>query len=205
MKLTLVRHGESYFSSKGLCQGQSSTRLTSLGNAQAERVAYRLRDDHYDSAYVSDLPRALETAKRIFGQRIRPRFIQDPQLREIALGVYEGKPWQEAIDAQESSGLSEFKWKPEGGENKIDVWNRATLFYEELRKTSQDKSVLIVGHGLPFSFMLAYLTEAPIQNSHRYIPKNTGVYVFDVNERRDLHFLVENCTKHLDDLVDKKN
>lgn len=101
MKLYLVRHGQSTGNIAGTLMGQSDHPLTPLGEDQARAAAERLAPFGPMPVYASDLPRAQATAQHIVarwraaGATDVPRVVLDPRLREIALGDYEGRPWQE--------------------------------------------------------------------------------------------------------------
>jgi probable phosphoglycerate mutase len=100
MKLYLVRHGQSTGNIGGTLMGQSDHRLTTLGEDQARAAAERLAPYGPMPLYSSDLPRARMTAEHIVaGWRdaapAAPRVVFDTRLREISLGDYEGRPWQE--------------------------------------------------------------------------------------------------------------
>jgi probable phosphoglycerate mutase len=110
MKLYLVRHGQSTGNVGGTLIGQSDHPLTELGEAQARAAAARLAPFGPMPVYCSDLPRAVATAEHIVGAwaerpdsgaalagvvRARPRVLPDPRLREIDLGDYEGRSWEE--------------------------------------------------------------------------------------------------------------
>jgi probable phosphoglycerate mutase len=101
MKLYLVRHGQSTGNIGGTLMGQSDHPLTALGEDQARAAAERLAPFGPMPVYSSDLPRARATAERIVGAwrdadaKDAPRVTLDPRLREISLGDYEGRPWQE--------------------------------------------------------------------------------------------------------------
>jgi len=101
MKLYLVRHGQSTGNVGGTLMGQSDHPLTALGEEQARAAAARLAPFGPMPVYSSDLPRARATAEHIVAAREAadavdaPRVILDPRLREISLGDYEGRLWQE--------------------------------------------------------------------------------------------------------------
>lgn len=112
MKLYLVRHGQSTGNVGFALMGQSDHPLTALGEAQARAAAERLAPFGPMRVYHSDLPRAVATAARIVaawdrdggGQRgteagaagaAHPLLTPDPRLREIDLGHYEGRSWEE--------------------------------------------------------------------------------------------------------------
>jgi len=110
MNLYLVRHGQSTGNIGGTLMGQSDHPLTELGEAQARAAAARLAPIGPMPVHCSDLPRAVATAEHIVGVwaeqpepgvplaaavRARPRLLLDPRLREIDLGDYEGRSWEE--------------------------------------------------------------------------------------------------------------
>jgi len=110
MKLYLVRHGQSTGNVSGTLMGQSDHPLTELGEQQARAAAARLAPLGPMPVHCSDLPRAVTTAEYIVGTwadqpdpgaalagvvRARPRVLPDSRLREIDLGYYEGRSWEE--------------------------------------------------------------------------------------------------------------
>ena len=110
MKLYLVRHGQSTGNVGGTLMGQSDHPLTALGKEQARAAAARLAPFGPMPVHASDLPRALATARAILDAwsvratpggpldaavRARPQMISDARLREIDLGDYEGRSWEE--------------------------------------------------------------------------------------------------------------
>jgi broad specificity phosphatase PhoE len=102
MKLYLVRHGQSTGNIGGKLMGQSDHRLTPLGEDQARAAAERLAPFGPMPVHSSDLPRARMTAEHIVAALneaddagAQPDVLLDVRLREISLGDYEGRPWQE--------------------------------------------------------------------------------------------------------------
>jgi len=98
VKLYLVRHGQSTGNIGGTLMGQSDHPLTPLGEQQARAAAAWLAPFGRMAVYSSDLPRARATAERIvtaWGAAGACPPVLDPRLREISLGDYEGRPWQE--------------------------------------------------------------------------------------------------------------
>jgi broad specificity phosphatase PhoE len=101
MKLYLVRHGQSTGNIGGTLMGQSDHRLTPLGEDQARAAAERLTPFGPMPIYASDLARARMTAEHIRSawcdadRVVAPQLVLDARLREISLGDYEGRPWQD--------------------------------------------------------------------------------------------------------------
>lgn len=109
MKLYLVRHGQSTGNVAGTLLGQGDHPLTELGERQARAVAARLAPLDPMPLHCSDLARAVATAEHIARAWAKPAasgdlldaasrppaLLPDPRLREIDLGDYEGRPWEE--------------------------------------------------------------------------------------------------------------
>jgi probable phosphoglycerate mutase len=92
-QLLLVRHGASAHAVAGrpfpLRDGHGDPSLSELGQAQAERVAERLRDVDVAALFVTTLVRTSQTAAplaRLLG--LEPVVV--PELREVLLGEWEG-------------------------------------------------------------------------------------------------------------------
>ena len=105
-----MRHGQSTGNVGGTLMGQSDHPLTALGEEQARAAAARLAPFGPMPVHCSDLPRAVATAAHIVDAwadhpdpdaaldaalLARPRVLPDPRLREIDLGDYEGRSWEE--------------------------------------------------------------------------------------------------------------
>jgi probable phosphoglycerate mutase len=89
----LVRHGESAPALEGepfaLRDGHGDPQLDPVGVAQAERVGERLAQERVDAIYVTSLRRTHETAAPL-AARLGLTPIEEPELREVFLGEWEG-------------------------------------------------------------------------------------------------------------------
>lgn len=96
MNLYLVRHGQSTGNIGGTLMGQSDHPLTELGEAQARAAAQRLAPFGPMPVHCSDLPRAHATAEYVAAAWAAAAAVfPDPRLREMDLGDYEGRSWEE--------------------------------------------------------------------------------------------------------------
>ncbi|MBN1941392.1 MAG: histidine phosphatase family protein [Candidatus Diapherotrites archaeon] len=151
MKLFFARHGQSNHNAQNRFSGHGNAKLTALGKKQAQAVGKRLSKKSIQVIFHSDLSRARDTA-RIIAKHIRPKpvLIETKALREMDMGIFEGK---KAGSLPERLAAIEKKWRKNyfrtrlpKGENFYDVTRRAKPVLKEIFK-SDYKNVLIVSHG----------------------------------------------------------
>jgi broad specificity phosphatase PhoE len=95
----LVRHGQTYYNIYNKLQGWSNSPLTEKGKADARQAADRLKNIHFDAAFCSDLPRAMETCQVILDSNVAESVKSptiSPFFREEFYGVYEGTNMDQA-------------------------------------------------------------------------------------------------------------
>lgn len=95
----LVRHGQTYYNIYNKLQGWSNSPLTKQGRTDAKQVALRLKDTHFDAAFCSDLPRAVETCQTILDINEAKSVtapVTSPFFREEFYGVFEGTNMDQA-------------------------------------------------------------------------------------------------------------
>ena len=125
-----------------------------------------------DIIYSSDLTRALDTAKEFakFHAKAPLKFVKD--LRELDWGELEGK----------NKTLRDWDNLPDSVESNENLFNRAKIFLESIKKEFSEKNVLIVGHkGIDAALILNLLgknssefgnieklTEAILDNKFKY-------------------------------------
>ncbi len=145
LELYLIRHGQSTSNKEGRIQGQQDVLLSEEGLGQAKKLAQRLKNISFDQIYTSDLQRAKQTALCVYPEH---KLISDKRLREINLGDFEGRLWDELND-QERKQFSVFHTGPydtpvPGGESSDDLRFRATAWLESL---PSDGRVAAFTHG----------------------------------------------------------
>ncbi len=145
LELWLVRHGETDSNKKRRIQGHSDVALNALGLEQAKKLAKRIGHLEFDEIYSSDLNRALTTAKTVYPNK---EISLDKRLREINLGDYEGRYYDQFSD--EETALVKvwfagpFDQKVPGGESNDDLRNRAKDWLASLPKSAK---VIAFAHG----------------------------------------------------------
>lgn len=95
VRLILIRHGETDYSSQHRYCGFSDPPLNDKGIWQCQQLAARLKDTKIDKVYSSDLVRARQTAEIIFGGR---PIEETADLREMNFGLFEGLKYEQLIE-----------------------------------------------------------------------------------------------------------
>lgn len=185
-ELVLVRHGRTRLNREGRYQGWIDPPLDDGGAAQARRVGEGLRRDGFfpETVWTSDLRRSRETAElvlrslRVAGRARTARRQEDPRLRELSFGAWEGRTWEEsrALDPARFDGWIEDPegTSPPGGETlaelrrRVDSWldGSPVLAAPATPPTppttpAPGPGVLVVGHGGPLGILLARMLALP--------------------------------------------
>ena len=179
MKLFIVRHGETVENVNGIRQGQIDGTLSENGLDQIKKLAFRLKDFHFDAVFSSDQGRAKLTCEGILKFHDNEIFF-DKRLRERYLASLQGRPkTYNILDPDVESDDSLIK--------------RARSFVEFLRRDYLDKNVLIVSHGgLMMALVVALLDLDPEKFDPVERFKNASVSVYC-----DGMFQLFNDIKHL--------
>jgi broad specificity phosphatase PhoE len=150
LRLIFIRHGSSTWNDERRIQGQLDPPLSEKGRDQARKLGARLRDTQVDAFYSSDLIRARETAEAIAAQIGRqPEYM--PELREVALGKWEGLQRDEIV-ARYPEQWSRWAEHPSwdivpGGEGTLPFEGRVRAAIEGITRRHRSGRVLIVTHG----------------------------------------------------------
>ena len=167
-RLYLVRHGEVVRQGQGKFLGFTDLGLSLRGKKQIRALAEYLKSVSLDQAYTSNLIRTMESAKLICqNRRIQPN--PCPAFREMNMGDWDGKSWEEVkkkypkASPRFFSNLKKFHFP--GGENWPQFRNRVLKGMKNLLKENQGKDILLMAHagvnrillaqalGLPFKYM----------------------------------------------------
>jgi broad specificity phosphatase PhoE len=145
LELYLIRHGQSTWNKTGRIQGQTDVPLNEEGVRQAEALAKRLKGWAFDKVYSSDLKRAKQTADIAYPHA---DMMLDSRLREIHLGNFQGRTWNEMTDEERDTFSVQFAGpyhhKVPGGESNDDLRDRALAWLAELPKEGR---VVAFTHG----------------------------------------------------------
>jgi len=155
--IILVRHAESEGNvdvrSYGSV-GDPNISLTVKGREQAKEAGEKLKELLGDTpvfCYYSPYRRSRQTAQIILPY-LETRFQkEDVRLRERE---FAGSFQRNEVNRKDERTYSRFFWRPDGGESLADVYDRVTLFMENLWRDFKghpdmnESAILLVSHGL---------------------------------------------------------
>ena len=182
-RLYLVRHGETEWNADNRVQGSIDIPLSQKGKNQAASLAQYLKElPKPQKIYCSNLKRAIQTAKTLAEILSVPDIEENPLLREINCGLWEGRFIDELMNdyPQEYAmwRLNSFFKCPEG-ESVDDVRSRVEEFFvEKKNELSSFETVLIVAHGILNRAVLSFIMDLPIQNCRYFEQDNGALNVF---------------------------
>ena len=187
-ELVVVRHGETEFNRRGLYQGHADSPLTPEGEAQALRLAPRLRAlDCSATVQCSDLGRARRTAELLV-QTPAHRIREDPTLRERGYGVFEGLSRAEIAaqypDARIASGAANPDYTPPGGETQDEFNKRVIAAFDRLAGKCAGERVIVVTHGGVVTAFARYVLGVPANAPRRFDIGNASLSLFYRDDER---------------------
>ena len=149
MDLILVRHGD-VEAAPGLCLGQTDAPLSASGFGAVQQLAATWTQGAPRFLFSSDLKRAQQAAQ-IFAARFAIEPLFDARLREVNLGDWDGKRWE---DVMRSDAARYEHWSANwviqeapGGESFADAIRRTGAWLASVLSSTHDEdTVLAVAH-----------------------------------------------------------
>jgi probable phosphoglycerate mutase len=197
----VVRHGETEWNRARRMQGQSDSPLSPLGREQAKRVAARLRGMLFHALYVSDLQRAIDTARAIVDATpVEP--VVDPQLRERHFGIFEGLT-AEDMKSRHPDQYALFKTRdPDyavpGGESARAFHNRVVGWYDAMTKEHAGETVVTVTHGQVLASLYRHAQGIDLAAPRTFELYNASLNTF-VRGPKGWRAVTMGDTRHLED------
>lgn len=189
MKIYVIRHGETTANKEGVLQGSSNWPLNEYGVKLAELTGEKMKDIKFDVCFSSTLDRAKQTAKIVLeksGNDNTPT-IYDERIKEINLGIYEGKKIiPDQLEVPLFTILT-FKYNPflsrrfKGGETTREVCKRTQEFLKEVINSNYE-NVLISTHGFALRAMLNMLEKNKFNFWQGGVPYNCSVCIIEVKD-----------------------
>lgn len=196
----LIRHAEAEGNLYRIAQGHLNGTITDRGYLQIKALQKRFEPIHIDAVYSSDLRRACITARAICKPKGLPLH-RVPDFREVNMGVWEGRTWQELrMDDEEqlyyfNRDLS--RWQVEGCETCRDVLSRFIPALRRVAAENEGKTIAVFSHGAATRMVLGTLQGVPMeelgQTPHG---DNTSVSLLEV-ENNEIRVVYRDDNSHL--------
>jgi len=179
--LIAVRHGETESNAARRFIGQSDSPLSPTGLRQAIALGERLRGESIDRIHVSDLGRAVNTARELAKHHAAdPSY--DERLRERHYGELEGLGFEESKRRYPDVFATFDRYCTEtpipGGESAQQVRDRVAEFLAESVDSHPGETHLVVCHGGIVRVLLWHLLDLPYRAARYARSDNTSVSVF---------------------------
>lgn len=165
-RIYLIRHAEAEGNLYRIAQGHMNGTITDLGYLQLAALEKRFAPIHIDAVYSSDLRRACITARAIYRPKGLPLH-KTPDFREVNMGVWEGRTWQE-LSMDEEKQLYYFnrdlsRWRVEGAETAQQVLDRYIPALYRVAAENEGKTVAVFSHGAAMRIVLGTLQGVPME------------------------------------------
>ncbi|MFW6092763.1 MAG: histidine phosphatase family protein [Pseudomonadota bacterium] len=161
--LLLLRHGQIKANKQGRWHGSTDSPLTWRGRRQAKRAARFVRgtEPPVRAVYSSPLTRCRDTA-HVVAESLDLEVTVHPELREYAIGDWEGMPFRELATRYQFVELAtgDHDFAPPGGETLREVAERMVAALREIhQRHASDERVLVVSHGAAMAVALGTLID----------------------------------------------
>ena len=199
--LLLLRHGQIRANVAGRWHGSTDSPLTWRGKRQAKRTArYLARTEQIAAIYSSPLQRCRHTAS-VIGAALNVPVEVHPELREYAIGEWEGLPFRHLYEVYDFLNLAraDLDFAPPGGESLRQVSGRMVPAMREVHARHTDidgeEKILLVSHGAALAVALATLLEADPAGWVNYRIANCSLTELQLDPEPYVNFF--NHTVHL--------
>lgn len=159
-QIYLIRHAEAEGNLYRIAHGHYNGLITARGYKQIAQLQKRFETIRIDAVYSSDLFRTQTTAKAIYVPKKLPLHT-DPNLREVNMGIWEGRTWQQ-LRMEDEEGIVAFnrdltRWSVPGAETMQQVLDRFIPALERIAKENDGKTVAVFSHGAALRMVLGTL------------------------------------------------
>ena len=204
----LLRHGETEWNRDKINMGHSDSPLTEPGIWQANELAWLLKSIDFSVVYSSDSPRAVRTARIVFGNR-SGSMKKTAKLRERNFFHFEGMSSSEYHKINEESFLAKnvlqeaerWKFKIAGCvESDDSLVMRVISKLQDIATAHNGENVLVSTHGGPIRHLLMKLGYAPYGSLPGGSFKNAGYIVIQSDGKEltimEVHGIEEKKDEH---------
>ena len=189
VRLILIRHGETDYNLQSRYCGFSNPSLNNRGIWQAKMLAAKLEGTRIDKVYSSDLKRAYETAKIIFGNS---PIEKTADFREMNFGLFEGLKYEQIIEKYPKLCGDWIDILPKiripKGEGLKDLSKRVKKRLFSILSRHKDKTIALVTHGGPIRIILCDALKKDLKAFWQIEQKSAALNIVDyVNESPRLY------------------
>lgn len=166
----LLRHGEIESAGEKRFIGIKDVSLSMNGIYQAEMLQHFFNNIYIDKIYCSSLTRTIQTAK-IINENRDIQLVKEDNLREINMGIWEGKTFEEIktkFPHEFERRIKEIDtFKPAGGESFIECRERAVSVFKRISGESFE-SIIITAHAGINRSIISDILGIPINNIFKF-------------------------------------
>jgi len=166
-RIYLIRHGEVQGAGTRRYNGHADVPLSERGIAQYHLMKERLADKDISACYTSDLIRCA-TGAEIIGSRLGLTPVLEPGLRELDIGIWEGKTWAELMEKYPLEWQARIadivNYRVPGGESLNDLHARIMPVINAIVERHREGNVLVVAHGGANRVILLDAAGAPLSS-----------------------------------------
>ena len=187
-RLLLIRHGQA--GDKGIKRyiGQIDIQLTEIGLSQAKALAQSLESVPLERIISSDLKRCKQTAA-ILAEHRSLKIEEEPNLREISLGQWEGKSFEEIKRSQPEAyhlrGENLGGFRTPGGESFSDLQSRVVPVLNDVLALSSG-NVAIVAHAGVIRVALCYFLGLSLDNLFKLGQDYGSLTILEVRSNQEI-------------------
>ena len=162
----LIRHTTPAIA-KGICYGQTDLDITESFMEEAEDIRRHLPSGPSGvvAVYSSPLQRCSRLAQHLFPDH-SPTLL--PELMEVHCGEWEMRSWDELPKEEVDPWMADFvQVRIPGGESYLDLHQRVTQCWENIRETKGPGDAAIVAHGGVIRSILSGITGTQLIDSFK--------------------------------------
>ena len=176
MKVYLVRH-TSVNVQKGVSYGQTDVPLRNSFEVEAEVTRKNLEGLVFDRVFCSPLSRCVRLAA-FCGY---PDAIREERLKELNFGDWEMKSWDEiSADPYSRKWFEDWVNVPtRNGESLMQLYNRLTGFFEELKEQTYHQ-VCLFTHGGILTSACVYAGKYGLKEAFEHVPPYGAVICIEI-------------------------
>ena len=166
LRLYVTRHGETLWNTQKRLQGWKDSDLTEKGIKNALSLGNRLKDLEFQSIYASPSKRTLKTVNLIKGGR-EQLIIEDENLREINLGVWEGQTHDDLKEKYPEEFQAFWNtphlYTTSSGESFYQLRERVNNFLNRIISEHENGNILIITHTVFIKALLSHCKDLSIE------------------------------------------